>query len=140
MPQIGLVDLGAMIFRRATWERAHLNFSQFTGACPVSCHDGALAQHVHQTLRWVIDHHPVGTCALLHNPNPEACRLVGGIYYDAADWKDAGCYDVAELPLPLDDIDWGKFLSPRGCVCRSAAAQARASAAPVSPWFSAWKG
>ena len=117
-PQIGLIDLGAIVVRRASWDAAGLTFSQFTGACAVSCHDGALAQHVHQRLGWRIDYHPLGTCALLHNPNPVACRLVGGVYYDAADWREAGCFDVAALPIPLGSVDWVKFLQPGGCVCK----------------------
>jgi hypothetical protein len=117
-PQTGLIDLGAMVIRRSSWAAAGLTFSQFTGACPVSCHDGALAQYVHQVLGWQIELHPLGTCALLHNPNPVSCRLVGGVYYDAEDWKEAGCFDVSDLPIPLGDVDWGKFLEPGGCVCK----------------------
>ena len=91
----------------------------FTGACgAASCHDGALAQHVDRVLQWRIATHPIGACALLHNPNPLACRLVGGIYYDAEDWGSAGCYDAAELPVPLDEVDWVKFASGEGCVCK----------------------
>ena len=118
-PQIGLIDLGAMVFSTAAWAAAGLTFAQFTGACPrASCHDGALAQHVHRALRWRIERHPLGTCALLHNPNPAACALVGGVYFDAEDWRRAGCFDVAGLPLPLGEVDWVKFLEPGGCVCR----------------------
>jgi hypothetical protein len=117
-PQVGAIDLGAMVIRRASWAAANLTFSQFTGWCPVSCHDGALAQHVHTQLRWRIERHPLGACALLHNPNPVACKLVGGVYYDAEDWKEAGCFDVAELPIPLGEVDWVKFLEPGGCVCK----------------------
>ena len=125
-PVIGLVDLGAMVFRRASWAAARappppaqpLSFSQFTGACPTSCHDGALAQHVARELQWSIVSHPITQCALLHNPNPVACRLVGGIYYDSPRWEEAGCYDVASLPMPLEEVDWAKFAAGDGCVCR----------------------
>jgi len=116
-PQIGHIDLGAMVIRRASWLAAGLNFSRFTDACPLSCHDGAFAQHVHHILQWRIEYHPLGSCAFLHNPNPLACRLVGGLYYDSADWRKAGCFDAAAFPIPLGQVDWTKFLEPGGCVC-----------------------
>jgi hypothetical protein len=48
---------------------------------------------------------------------------VGGVYFDSDDWGAAGCYDAAELPLPLEEVDWHKFASGQGaCVCRRQAA------------------
>ena len=136
-PVIGQVDLGGMLISAAAWvaaggggggnasassaalDAAPLSFSRFTGACgAASCHDGALAQHVDRVLRWRIARHPPSACAFFHNPNPAACALVGGIYYDSEDWAAAGCYDAAALPLPLGEVDWHKFASGQGCVCR----------------------
>jgi len=128
-PTIGRVDLGAMVVRRSSWVKAGLNFSMFTGACEYSCHDGALAQHVDRVLGWSIATHPIASCAFFHNPNPEACRLVGGIYFDSEDWREAGCYDAANLPLPLGEVDWDKFTQEQGCVCKRSGAPAESAGA-----------
>jgi hypothetical protein len=120
-PQIAFVDVGAMVVRAASWSAASLTFARFHGACgQASCHDGAFAQHALDTLHWRLAYHPVTVCALHHNPNPVSCALVGGLYYDAADWAQAKCFEPAEfsaLGLGMGQVDWQKFMGGQGCVC-----------------------
>jgi hypothetical protein len=127
--EIGKIDLGAMLIRVSKWRSASFRFSQFTGVCGTSCHDGALAERMHAA-GWTAEHHPVDKCALYHNPNPASCTMVGGIYYDLPDIKLAGCYDAAHLfhqlfwaPsidedwMPyLTHVDWAKYMA-HACVC-----------------------
>jgi len=123
-PKIGHIDLGAMVMRVSSWTASKLSFSKFHGACGSnSCHDGALAEHVDAKLQWSIGYHDHRVCAFLHNPNPAACKLVGGIYYDTDDWNMAGCFDpsilhtTSDLRLPTSDVDWVKYMASDACVC-----------------------
>jgi hypothetical protein len=121
-PEVAFVDVGAMVVRVESWRGAALSFAQFHGACgAASCHDGALAQHVLGALHWRLAYHPVGACAMHHNPNPVSCALVGGLYLDDPDWARARCLEPAdwgELPLGKGDVDWEKFVAGEGCVCK----------------------
>lgn len=132
-PVIGHVDVGGMIIRMSSWSTAALSFAQFHDACGTNpCHDGALAEHASGKLKWNIYYHDPGSCALMHNPNPAACALVGGVYYDAPDWHDAGCYEPAVLagwsrksPIAEAEIDWSKYMSNGSCVCKRAQSHSR---------------
>ena len=117
----GFVDLGGMIFRISSWKAARLSFDIFTGACTESCHDGALIEYISSKLSWSHGYHPASSCALLHNPNPVSCDLVGGVYFDSkTSYQEAGCYTMDTLPLVLNAIDWNKFTTMRSCcVCPS---------------------
>ena len=116
-PTKGHADVGGMIINTKSWISHRLNFSMFKYACDSSCHDGALAEFVDQELNWRILTHPFGVCSFHHNPNPSSCKLVGGIFVDG-DEKLAGCYDIHSLPIPLDEIDWSKYLAQTACVCK----------------------
>ena len=119
MPAIGYVDLGSIIFRVSAWRSTGLNFTKFNGACKYnSCHDGALVRYAVTDLGWKFGQHPVGACAFYHNPNPLSCKMVGGYYYDAATYREAGCYRrPTDMNLPQQSIDWTKFIANDGCVC-----------------------
>lgn len=121
-PDVGFIDVGAMVVSTGAWVAGELSFAQFHGACgQASCHDGALARHVANKLGWVIARHPPTACAFQHNPNPVSCALVGGIYFDSKDWGQARCFepsDFASLPISMDRVDWVKFMGGQGgCVC-----------------------
>jgi hypothetical protein len=84
-----------------------------------------MADHVFVKLKWEIAYHDPAACALMHNPNPAACKLVGGIYYDSPDWHQAGCYEPSVLagwyrksPIDEKEIDWIKYMATDACVCR----------------------
>ena len=120
--QIAFVDVGAMVVRVESWNAAALTFARFHGACgAASCHDGALAQYVLDTLHWRLAYHPATACAMHHNPNPVSCTLVGGLYLDAPDWAQAQCFepaDFADVPISKNDVNWQKFMAGEGCVCK----------------------
>lgn len=94
-------------------------FMDFSGACGgSSCHDGALVQALVETDGWTYATHDLGVCAFYHNPNPQSCSIVGGVYLDSLDYWKAGCYDLNELPLPWQTINWKNFVqSDIPCVC-----------------------
>jgi hypothetical protein len=82
--------------------------------------EGALAQALDRDLEWRVRVHPPGACALLHNPNPVACAIAGGLYYDTDDTDKAGCFEPPNFPIALNSVDWVKFTDSKGCVCERA--------------------
>lgn len=43
---------------------------------------------------------------------------MGGVYFDDADWKTAGCYDPSVLMAGAQGVDWAKYMATDACVCR----------------------
>lgn len=90
---------------------------QYDNACSHSCHDAALANDLYLS-GWSYTRHPVDVCALYHNSNPKSCAMIGGVYWDSLDYYKARCYELAALPLPLDNISFHSFVqSDIACVC-----------------------
>jgi hypothetical protein len=132
-PRPGGVELGAMVLSLTSWEGSGVSFSAYVpdGGCVsgagevggegcASSPEGALAQALDRDLEWRVRVHPPGACALLHNPNPVACAIAGGLYYDTDDTDKAGCFEPPNFPIALNSVDWVKFTDSKGCVCERA--------------------
>lgn len=133
-PAQGYVDLGAIIFNSRLWMESNVKFMDFNGICKIGCHDGQVVTHLMETLKYNYSQHPSGVCAFLHNPNPTSCNIVGGYYWDALTYKQAGCYaNIDEINVDPLRIDWGKFVAHDGCVCERVEAWA-----PIASGLSAF--
>ena len=117
-PKVSFIDLGAVIFDLTKFREESRAFTPFTGVCGGACHDGALLQSLTETHGWTWKGHDIGVCALYHNPSPQSCSIVGGVYFDTLNGNSAGCYDISDLPIPWSDVNWDNFMkSHEACVC-----------------------
>jgi hypothetical protein len=113
-------ELGALLVRGSALRRGGVSFEALLrgcgggGGCAARAGVAALEAVAGPPLR--VHRHPPGACALLHGPSAASCALAGGLYHDAGP-SAAACFEHSDFPLPLDAVDWRKFLRPEGCVC-----------------------
>ncbi|KAK9803688.1 hypothetical protein WJX72_012494 [[Myrmecia] bisecta] len=129
-PQQGLALGGGILFNLQRWVSEGHSFVQQAGSLcgQTGCSTGsagvpdsmlvAAAEYLVSQGGWSFVSHGLDVCAFHQNPNPHSCALVGGVYYDTLDATHAGCYEINDLPLPLEHINWPHYMqSEKACVC-----------------------
>jgi len=123
-PKMGAVDLGAVIIQINKYRQQKLSFTETDAESEKrcghengGCHDGVMVEHMIAN-GWSYDRHPANVCAFYHNPNPQSCEMIGGVWLDVIDQKMAGCYYWDEVPINLADVKYTNFYaSEKACLC-----------------------